>query len=132
MITYFAQIVRFGFHLSETHLESIKVNVYNLMWDVMITRILIQQLDVYVTARASLLARVWRISSLHHLCLVDFRRAAVVRLFVSFQRCTTFDLIHQRFVTYPWIGQRFTVDQASHSEGLPRHSLLGQSRVQIL
>lgn len=28
--------------------------------------------------------------------------------------------------------QRFTVDQASHSEGLPRESLLGQSRVQIL
>lgn len=28
--------------------------------------------------------------------------------------------------------QRFTVDQASHSECLPRQSLLGQSRVQVL
>lgn len=64
--------------------------------------------------------------------LVNFRCAAVVNRSVSFQRCTTLDLIHQRFVTYPRVRQRFTVDQASHSEGLPRESLLGESRVQIL
>lgn len=63
---------------------------------------------------------------------MNFRCAAVVNRSVSFQRRPTLDLIHQRFVTYPWVGQRFTVDQASHSEGLPRESLLGQSRVQIL
>lgn len=57
--------------------------------------------------------------------LVNFRSAAVVNRSVSFQRCPTLDLIHQRFVTYPWVGQRFTVDEASHSEGLPRKSLLG-------
>lgn len=88
----------------------------------MITEIFIQQLDVCMLVCVT----AWNLG------LVNFRCASVVNRSVSFQRCTTLDLIHQRFVTYPRVRQRFTIDQASHSEGLPRKSLLRESRVQIL
>lgn len=94
----------------------------------MITEIFIQQLDVCMLVCLT----AWNLAWLPLLGLVNFRRAAVVNRSVSFQRCTTLDLIHQTLVTYPRVRQRFTVDYASHSEGLSRKSLLRESRVQIL
>lgn len=121
------------FLLHVTHLVPNLVN-YNLIRGLMITeRYSINNwmcMFVCYGFDASLIARIWPFLCV--LGLVNFRCAAVVNRSVSFQRCTTLDLIHQRFVTYPRVRQRFTVDQASHSEGLPRESLLGESRVQIL
>lgn len=123
------------FLLLVTHLVPNLVN-YNLIRGFMITeRYSINNwmcvcMFVCYGFYASLIARIWPFLCV--LGLVNFRCAAVVNRSVSFQRCTTLDLIHQRFVTYPRVRQCFTVDQASHSEGLPRESLLGESRVQIL
>lgn len=117
---YVHKSIRFPL-LPVTHLVPNLVN-YSLLRGMMITEIFIQQLDVCMLVCGT----AWNLG------LVNFRCAAVVNRSVSFQRCTTLDLIHQRFVTYPRVRQRFTVDQASHSEGLPRKSLLRESRVQIL